>query len=92
MVRPARIELAALRLGGVRSIQLSYEHEPVSLNHTPAYVKTIRHNTFFCYLASPVTGPSEFGRMTLRLPRLPAARQTKNAQGKGSPLNPADQP
>ena len=24
MVRPARIELAALRLGGVRSIQLSY--------------------------------------------------------------------
>ena len=60
MVRPARIELAALRLGGVRSIQLSYEHEPVSLNHTPAYVKAIRQNTFFRHLASPVTGLSEF--------------------------------
>ena len=89
MVRPARIELAALRLGGVRSIQLSYEHEPVSLNHTPAYVKTIRHNTFFRYLASPATESSEFGRMALWLPRLPDARQTKKARGKGSPLNPA---
>ncbi len=82
MVRPARIELAALRLGGVRSIQLSYEHEPVSLNHTPAYVKTIRHNTFFRYLASPATESSEFGRMALRLPGCPLRARQKKHVGK----------